>query len=344
MKETTNACVVTVVALAAILACAHVTQAQIGAATRSSGGTATVVHSIEGRIRQRNKSVDNIRVRLLRYPQMQPIAETFTRQDGQFNFQRVPTGDYIVETAETDMYEATETSVAVYPTNLNEPRPATVSVFVDLPLKEGPEKVAPGEVMADVDLNVPKKALNHYHEGMQKLGKGESEKGIAELRAAIDAYPSYYAARLELVRELRFKKRFDDALEAVEPLSQIAPRRAEPRIERGIILLSLKRREEAVNELEAALRLTEANWAAHLYLGWALLEQDEAKAEPHFQRALEIDEHKAARAHLALARLAESRGQRSVALSHLDAYLELAPNADDAEATRKLAERLRSPN
>jgi tetratricopeptide (TPR) repeat protein len=344
MKEPTNACATMVLALATILACAQVTQAQIGAATRSSGGSATVVHSIEGRIRQRNKTADNIRVRLVRYPQMQPIADTFTRQDGQFVFQRVPTGDYIVETFETEIYEATETSVAVYPTSISEPRPTTVTVFVDLPEKSNPERVAPGELMADVDLNVPSKALKHYHAGMQKLGKGESEKGIAELRSAIDIFPSYYAARLELGRELRFQKRFDEALEVVEPLSEIAPKRAEPKIERGIILLSLKRREDAVNEFEAALRMAEASWAAHLYLGWALLEQDETKAEPHFKRALEIDEHKAARAHLALARLAESRGQRSVALTHLDAYLQLAPNAEDAEAARNLAARLRSPN
>ena len=344
MKETTNACSAIVIALATILACAHVTQAQIGAATRSSSAAATVVHSIEGRIRQHNKSVDNIRVRLIRVPQMQPIADTFTTHDGQFVFQRVPTGDYIVETFETDMYEATETSVAIYPSNTVEPRPTSVTVFVDLPVKPGPEKVAPGEVKADVDLNVPGKALKHYHAGMQKLGKGDSEEGIAELRTAIDIFPSYYAARLELGRELRFKKRFAEALEIVEPLSQIAPRRADPRIERGIILLSLKRREDAINELEAALRLTEASWAAHLYLGWALLEQDEARAEPHFQRAIEIDERKAARAHLALARLAEAKGNRLMALNHLDAYLALAPNADDAEAARKLAERLRSPN
>ena len=344
MKETANACLTTIVVLAAILACARVAQAQIGAATRSSGGTAGVVHSVEGRIRQRNKTVDNIRVRLLRYPQMNPIGETFTRQDGQFVFQRVPTGDYIVETFETELYEATETSVAVYPATPNEPRPTSVAVFIDLPLKPNPERVAPGEVMADVDLNVPDKAVKHYHTGMQKLGSGDSEKGIVELRLAIEVFPSYYAARLELGRELRFQKRFDEALEIVEPLAQIAPKRAEPRIERGIILLSLKRREEAVTELEGALRISEANWAAHLYLGWALLEEDEAKAEPHFERALEIDEQRAARAHLALARLAEARGQRQVALSHLDAYLKLAPNADDAETARNLAARLRSPN
>jgi len=179
---------------------------------------------------------------------------------------------------------------------------------------------------------------------MKKLEKGDSTQAIVELRAAIKIFTSYYAARLELGRELRLRKRFPEALEVVEPLAALAPKRAEPRIEHGIILLALQRRDDAIHQLEAALRLGESSWAAHLYLGWALLEQDEAKAEPHFQRAIEIDEHKAARAHLALARLAETKGQRLLALSHLDAYLALAPNADDAEATRKLAERLRSLN
>ncbi|HEY5885297.1 MAG TPA: tetratricopeptide repeat protein [Pyrinomonadaceae bacterium] len=343
MKETRSGCSRMVFALAAVLAFADLTHAQIGAATRGTPSGAAI-HRIEGRIRQRNKSVDNIRVRLVRFPQMQPVADTFTRQDGEFLFQRVTSGDYIIETFETDMYEATETSVAVYPANPAEPRPTSVAVFVDLPLKSAPDRVPPGEIMADVDLNVPKQALKHYQAGMQRLGNNESDKGIAELRKAIEIFSSYYAARLELGRELRFKKRFAEALEIVEPLPQIAPKRADPRIERGIVLLSLKRREEAISDLEAALRLAEASWAAHLYLGWALLEQDEAKAEPHFQRAIEIDERKAARAHLALARLAEAKGRRSVALSHLDAYLTIAPDAEDAEATRKLAERLRAPN
>lgn len=343
MKEARSGCSKTILALVAVLAFADLARAQIGAATRGTS-PGVVVHRIEGRIRQRNKSVDNIRVRLVRFPQMQPVADTFTRQDGEFLFQRVPSGDYIIETFETDIYEATETSVAVYPSNPAEPRPTSAAVFVDLPLKATPDKAPPGEVMADVDLNVPKEALKHYHAGMKRLGENESDKGIAELRKAIEIFSSYYAARLELGRELRFNKRFAEALEIIEPLPRIAPKRADPRIERGIVLLSLKRREEAVRDLQAALSLFEASWAAHLYLGWALLEHDEAKAEPHFQRAIEIDERKAARAHLALARLAEAKGRRSVALNYLDAYLLIAPDAEDAEATRKLAERLRAPN
>ena len=303
-----------------------------------------IYHRIEGRIQQRNRTVDNIQVRLVKMPEMQPIADTFTRQDGQFVFQRVPTGDYSVETSETEKFEATQTNVSVYPRDLLEPRPTSATVFVELPLKAAPASVGPGELMADVDLDVPKKALKHYNAGMKKLGKGDSAQGIAELRTAVELYPAYYAARLELGRELRLQKRFQEALEVIQPLIQIASRRAEPHVEHGIILLALERREESIKELTTALQLRESDWAAHLYLGWALLEREGLKAETHFQRALELDELKAARAHLALARLAEAKGERLLALDHLDAYLSLAPQAHDAEATRKLAARLRSPD
>jgi Flp pilus assembly protein TadD len=198
--------------------------------------------------------------------------------------------------------------------------------------------------MADVDVNVPKSALKHYDAGMKKIEKGQSGEAIKEFKMAVEIYPHYYAARLELGRELRLQKRFDEALPVIQPLIQIATKRAAPHIELGIVLLGLERRDEAIDALNTALRLEEANWAAHLYLGWALLERDGSKAETHFTRALELEERKAARAHLALAQLAEAKGNRALSLAHLEAYLTLSPKAHDAEATRKLADRLRSDN
>ena len=301
----------------------------------------TIYHQIEGRVQHRSGTVRNVRVRLLRLPEMRPITETFSRPEGQFVFNQVTEGDYAIETFETELYEATVTNVQVRPF----PRkPTLFTVFVELPLKHGPEKTARGELMADVDVNVPKNALKHYNAGMKKIEKGQSAEAINELRMAVEVYPDYYAARLALGRELRLKKRFQEALPVIQRLTEIAPKRAEPHIECGIILLGLERRDEAIDELNKALAMEEANWATHLYLGWALLERDGSKAETHFNRALELDEHKAARAHLALARLAEGKGNRALALAHLDAYLTLAPKAHDAEATRKLAEQLRAKN
>lgn len=297
-----------------------------------------VFHRIEGRVHFRTDGVGNLRVRLVR--EMRPIAETFTRPEGQFSFSMVREGDYQVETVETDKFEASSTSVLVRP--LIRQRPDVIRVFIDLELKPPPERVAPGVVLADVDLDIPKDALKHYRAGMKALDGGDAAKGVKELQGAVETYTKYYAARLALGQELRRQKRYEEAAEVLQPLGQIAPRRAAPRIAYGAVLLALGHRDAAIEELRVALNLDESNWEGHFYLGWALLEIAADKAEPHLKRALELDEPKAVRAHLALARLAHSRGERQTAIKHLDAFLASAPTAQDAESARRLAERLRS--
>lgn len=302
----------------------------------------TVYHQIEGRLHHKTGRIANVRVRLLKLPDMRPIAETFSRPEGQFTFSQVTEGEYAIETFETEIYEPSLTNVLVRPIPRN--RPSVFTVFVEVPSKPLATKVKPGELMADVDLNVPKEAQKHYQEGMKNLRDGKSSEAVRELQAAVAKHFTYYAARLELGRELRQQKRYKEAEEILHPLLEIAPNRADPRLELGIVVLLLNRRPEAIELLREALARHENNWVTHLYLGWTLLETDaKDDAATHFQRALELDQVKAARAHLALARLAEAQGERKIAISHLEAYLAIAPNAHDAEATRRLADRLRSP-
>ena len=316
-----------------VLVCAQLSVAQ------SSGSAA--VHQVEGRLRMGNSAAANVRVRLIRQDQRRPIGDTYSRSRGEFEFTLVPEGEYLVETFETDLLEATSTQVHVRP--IPRERPTVVYVDVDIPLKSPAAKAKPGVVAADVDLNVPKSALKHYKKGMLALDEGKPELALDEFSKAIKLYPNYYAARLQLGRELRFQKRFQEARDILRPLLDIAPRRAESKIEYGIVLLELGAREEAAEQFRKAVDLDEPNWAAHLYLGWALLETKPESAESHFNRALELDEHKAVRAHLALARIAETKGLRRVAIDHLESYLRLAPDASDAESARLLAERLRRP-
>jgi tetratricopeptide (TPR) repeat protein len=322
---------IAVFALAVTLTLARSTDGQ----TSSS----VVSHRIDGRVHVGNSPGTNMRVRLLKQDEMRPITETFSRSRGEFEFTGILEGEYLVETFETPELEATTTTVSVRP--LLKGRPEVFRVEIEIPLKVRPGNMPPGVIMADVDLHVPKQALKHYRDGMTAMEVGNSERGIGEFQHAIQIYPEYYAARLELGRELRLRERFKEAEETLRPLEQIAPKRAEARIEYAIVLLKLQRHEEAATVLRGALKLGETNWAAHFYLGWALLETHADDAEHHFQRALELDEREAARAHLALARLADAKGLRQLAIKHLEAYLALLPNASDVEAVRKLAERLR---
>ena len=299
-----------------------------------------VYHKLDGRLRISNRAAANVRVRLIRGDQRRPIAETFTRSGGEFEFGYVPEGEYLVETLESEQLEATSTAVLIRP--FPKERPAIVHVEIDIPEKVGTARTKPGVLMADVDLNVPREALKHYNNGMQAMAANKPKVAIEEFQRAIKIYPEYYAARIELGRELRQEKRYLDAAETLAPLRQIAPQRAEAWIENGIVLLQLNRRDEAVANLRTAIEKEPADWAAHFYLGWALLEGQPAEAESHLKRAIELDEGMAARAHLALARIANSRNQRLLAIEHLDAYLALQPDASDAQMARQLGAQLRN--
>ncbi|MET0623195.1 MAG: tetratricopeptide repeat protein [Pyrinomonadaceae bacterium] len=331
----------------AALTCALTLGGARPAGAQASRGTvdpATVPHQVEARLMYKGGRASNVRVRLVRISGGTPVGDTITRPEGDARFINVTEGDYYIVTYETDMFEASETKVSVYSPDRQSPRPTTQTVIIELPLKVAPAPPSPGVVRADVDHNVPKAAVKRYEAGMKALRAADSARAIREFRAAIEIYPEYYSARVELGRKLRLDRRFEEAEGFLSRLREIAPKKAEGRIEYGIVLLELGRREGAAAELRAALESDEANWATHLYLGWALLEDQPAQAVPHFVRALALDEQKAARAHLALARIAEQGGDRERAVQHLDAYLTLAPNANDVESARRLAERLRNPN
>lgn len=302
--------------------------------------TTLVLHRVEGRIQFRGP-VNDVRVRILQRSGLIPVDQAFTRDEGHFTFS-VPEGEYIIETDPTEQYQASHTNLTVLP--FDSSRPEVFRVFIQLDYKPPEKTVKPGVITADVDLHVPKEAQKHYREGMKALSTGSHENGIAELQAAVKAYPDYYAARLELGRELRMQKRFKEAAEILQPTLQLAPKRAEARVEYGITLMALDRRDEAVATLRAALQLEETSWVSHLYLGIGLMEKDAAEAEQHLRRALELNEQKAVRAYLSLARLASAKGQTQLAVEHLQTYLTLAPNAPDAESVRQLMERLRAKN
>lgn len=306
----------------------------------ASAQKSDAIHEIEVYLRARGDSVAGVRVRLVTQRGMIPVADTYSGREGQLRFRGLLPGEYIVETTESDQFEATVTRVTIHPIELIKPEPMRETVRVDLPPRRRPEQPAPGVVPADVDLKVPEAALKHYRKGMDYLRAGDRDDATQEFKAAVKAHPQYYAARLELGRQLFARHDFGEAAEAFKPLGEIAPKRAEPRLEYAIVLLALRRPGDAAAQLRRALELEEANWATHLHLGWALLEAEPAEAERHFKRAIELDERKAAQAHLSLARLAYGRGSRPEAIGHLEIYLTLAPDAPDAQAVRRLLKQL----
>jgi len=296
---------------------------------------------VEGRLRAHGRGqIIGLRVRLTRQNGTRQFSETFTESDGRFAFRQVNSGDYVVEVLESGDFLPASASVSIQASpSISR---TVVSVLIDLMPKPSPETRSALVVMADVDTRVPGAAAKHYAAGIKAVEAKDSAKAITELKAAIEAYPKYYAARLELGREFRTLRRFEEAAETLRSLSELAPTRAEPHLEYALVLLGLGRKEESIKELRTAIELENQSWAPHYFLGLALFDLNGADAEKEFQQAIELNEKKAARAHVALARLFLRKGEQKLALKHLDAYLALEPNARDAETVRKFADRLRT--
>lgn len=304
----------------------------------------TGLHQVEGRVWFRGSGgVGQVRVRLLRLPENRPVAETFTRPEGQFRFTNVSGGEYAVESFETERFEAALQNVSVNPVVRNQPSTFTVSIELsEKTADDGRGKSPPGVAAADVDAGVPRKAVEHHLAALKALREENFERATAEFKKAIAAHPPYYSARLEYGRELMRQGETLLAEEVLRPLLDTAPQKVAARVEYGRVLLALKRRDEAVTHFKAAVGLPGARWEPHYYLGWALLETRADEAEPHLRKALALDEVSAARAHLALARLAHERGQRAAAIAHLEAFLALSPDSQEAPSARALAEKLKT--
>lgn len=318
--------------LMAALACVF---GPCAASARAQSGPNT----IEGRLTAGSRLMANVRVRLILQDGMRPVAETISRSDGQFVFANIMEGNYVIEVEETEHFQSASQHVELR--QLTSDEGTTFRVFISMTPKPPVVTTGPRLIAADVDVDVPDDARSRYDSGVRALDERDEKRARAELEAAIKIAPTYYAARLTLGRLLRSQSRFDDARRVLEPLLEIAPKRADPRIELGMVDIARGKRTDAARVLEEAVALEPSSWAAHLYLGYALVDEDDEAAEPHFWTALKLNEKEAVEAHLALARLAYRYGYIKDAVEQLDTYLAVAPNATDADDVRKLAEKLR---
>ena len=115
------------------------------------------------------------------------------------------------------------------------------------------------------------------------------------------------------------------------------------RLNYGIALLEKRSFTEAEEQLRQALKRNEASPVAHYYLGLTLLSRrsyDEAEKE--LLRTIELSGDSLSLAHKYLGGLYWRKGDYARAVTELELYLKLSPNAPDAEQIRGTINNLRS--
>jgi len=231
------------------------------------------------------------------------------------------------------------------------------------------------------DENVPVVVARHMQLGDQLLGQGQFDKAIGKYKDAIkESKKPLFAAYVNIGYALRQKQDYNAAIEAYNQAIAIRPkdyrgyfgladasyskgdypaaedgyRKAiEVRPEKinppayhflGLSLYAQKRIEEAIRAYRLAITQAKSKYTeARYYLGIALMEVGKLEvAEYELSAVIQREGKNWPEAHFNLAIVLERESKALEAIREYEAYLRLAPNAEDASRIRARIEALKT--
>lgn len=305
-------------------------------------------NTIRGKVRAPDGSTINNAIVELRQGGGGIISQTVTRNDGDFAFSGLVSGEYEI-VVNLAGYEPIMQRVRFN----HSPRDnfqEVLYVEVNLRPKAEPALAPPGVRFVQ---DVPGPAREAFQKGLAKLRDSKSEEGIALLKRAIAIFNDYFAAHFELAAEFYRRGRYQEAIESLERARQINDRQGAVYYLFGLIMVKQRKFAVAEYAFSEAIKLDPGSAPSHFYRGLALIElaarapdqkrrdEDLAEAASSLDRAWDLSRGKLSAVYLLRARICEQRGQGEAAARELENYLKAEPDARDASAIRQAISKLR---
>jgi len=311
---------------------------------------------IRGKVRGTNGTSVNNAIVELKQSAAGLVAQTVTRNEGDFAFTNLRAGEYEVVVTFAGYQTASEIvylrdSMMINPTQSSRSVISEVAT-VDITLRPRPEPIlgAPGTSFAQ---DVPKAARAAYARGIAKLREGKSDEGIAFLREATTAYNDYFDAHFALASEYYRLGKDPEALEELERARQINDRGGAVYYTFGMVMARQQKFRAAEYAFRMAAELNVNHVAAHFNHAVSLIElalrakdadqvkKNLAEAERELDRSWELSGGRLNTVFLQRARVHEERGNREGAARELENYLKAEPNGKNAAAVKEAIAKLR---
>lgn len=306
---------------------------------QSSQGTPNrhSIFSIGGSIRDgsTHREMESIQV-VLKGATGTPIATTFTRDNGDFQFDGLRDGEYSIEVRVRD-YDQFQQQVS-----LSGASRLGLSIF----LARSAKSVNPSLQLSISahQLSVPHKAHDEFEKGMALIYlKSDYRGGIAQFQLAIRDFPTYYEAYAEegsAYYQLQDLGHAEEALQKSVDLS--AGQYADAMFTLSAILTDTKRYTEAETLSRRGISVDASSWRGPFELARALTalkKTDEAEKSAQRSRDLMPDNPPV---YLLLANIHIQRKDYPALVRDLDDYLRLAPIGPEADQARKTRERVQA--
>jgi tetratricopeptide (TPR) repeat protein len=308
-------------------------------------------NTLRGKVRSPDGTTVNNAIVELRFGGGGMIAQTVTRNDGDFAFSNLAPGEY--EVAVTIAGYDPAVQMARFSQNDRMNFAEVLNIEVIIRPKRDTTLSAPGTNFAQ---EVPKSARAAYERAMSRFREGKSEEGVIALRQAIATFNDYFDAHFALGKELFREGKDEEALEALERARQINDRQDAVFYWFGLVMLKQRKFVIAEYAFREATRLNPNNVASRFYHGQALIEialresdqrqraLDLNTADQELTHAWETSEKHLNAVYLQRARLHELRGEKEAAARDLESFLKAEPEAKNAAAIREAISKLRSAN
>src|SRR5215475_8625061 len=267
------------------------------------------------------------------------VGRVYSDPEGNYQFSGLSPGIYII-LVNVEGYEDVRLEVAVG-------RGIMGNQTANIPLRETEKLVtvrAPGasnEVVgvAELGRKYPRKAVQDYEKSIDEIRKGNQQKAIELLAAALKLAPDFYSAHNTLGTLYQRASRFHEAEDEYRQARKLNPKWPDPLVNLGSVYIDeaahAEDREAAGKILDDALDILEESLkmnrsaSAYYFLGVANYRSSfYEEAEDNLKHALDLNAHMPA-GRLMLANVyIKQRNWRS-ALENLDTYLIENPKAAD---------------
>ena len=265
-----------------------------------------------------------------------PMTTTFTRSNGDFEFEFLHNGDYVIEISIKD-YDKADESVTV-----SDASRLGISIFLN---KSSSAAIVPKQMSISAhQLSVPHKAYDEFEKGMAlAYVKSDFRGAIGQFQLAIKDFPTYYEAYAEegsAFYQLQESEHAEEALRKSVELS--SGQYADANFTLAALLTDTKRYDEAETTARKGISVDGSSWRGPFELARALnaLKRPE-EAEKNAQQARDIMPDNPP-VYLLLANIHIQRKDYPALIRDLDEYLRLSPNGPEADQARKTRERVQT--
>jgi tetratricopeptide (TPR) repeat protein len=200
-----------------------------------------------------------------------------------------------------------------------------------------------GFTISATSARAPAKAKKEYEKGLELVKKEKWDPALASFQKAVEVYPEYAVAWLEMGRVQVQKGDLGAARQSFHQSLSADSKFVGPYHELAQLAVREKQWQEAIDTTDTVLKLNPVNfpgdWMLNAVGNFHLQHLD--AAEKSALRGLEVDrQHQIPKLEYLLGIILAEKHDYNGGLEHIRNYLRLAPHAADAETAQKQAEQL----